>query len=141
MLDLAFMGFVRRGRAGGRRERLADRAEVAAAGLHRVAAAAQQRFLVAGLGRGRLGRVEAGRGRVDPSEEILRRHPAEGSDPGVVILGELGHQAEAPLVDCAVAASAAGAGVGAAARTTAMSTLSMAALVNGKGGREVASIG
>ena len=127
--------------ARGGRERLADRAEVAAAGLHRVAAAAQQRLMVAGLGRGRLGRVEA---RARPRRSVPRKYCAatrprdrtRGSSSSASCAIRPKH-----LWSSAVAASATGAGVGAAARTTAMSTLSMPLLVNGKGGREVASIG
>ena len=84
---------------GAGRKRLADRAEVPPAGLHGVAAAAQQGGTVAWLGRRRILGIEAGRGRVDSSQEILRRDPAERLDAGVLVLGELRHEAEAPLVE------------------------------------------
>ena len=130
-----------------RRERLADRAEVAAAGLHRVAAAAEQRSRSAPgrrVGVERRLRVEARPGRVDPAEEILRGHPAEADR----ILGSSSSARSAISRKqrwssaAGLTGSLTGVGVGAAAkRAAASSTLSMPPLVNGKGGREVASNG
>ena len=86
-------------RPGSRSERLADRSKVPPAGLHGVAAAAQQCGPVPGFWRGSTRWVEAGRGRVDSSQEILRRDPAERLDTGVLVLGELRHEAVAPLIE------------------------------------------
>ena len=84
-----------------RRELLADRAEVPPARLHRVAALPQQLLSFGPRGRRRVHgciRIEARVRRIDAAKEILRGHPAEALDPGVPILGQIGHEPEAALI-------------------------------------------
>ena len=104
--DAAEDGDVRRVGAGGpggaELAGARSRSEVPPAGLHRVAAAAEQPSRSAPAGRfalERSRRVEARAGRVDPAEEILRGRPAEALDPRILVLGQIGHQPEAALVE------------------------------------------
>ena len=129
-------------RPAARRQRLADRAEVAAAGLHRVAAAAEQRCALGaarrvGIGPPR-GRSPARAASIRPKKYCaavwprLRIRGSSFSARSAISRKQRSSSA------AAVTGSLTGAGVVAAAkRAAAISTLSMAALVNGKGGRAV----